>query len=511
MDALARDGFMIHIQAEDGITVSEVNRILVENTPLSMYTEFIHSADTMAGFMGILQNAFSAISAAFALVLFGVAMAVMGHSISGLVEQEWKNLGILKTMGYTGGRLMGLLTIQYGTAMGGGVILGMLLAVPAAGLISRMTVTTTGVLIPVHFPVLPCMGVFSILLLVPMSFCILRLRNIKRIAPMAAIRGEADILSVSETKFFRNGIRSGGLSFHLALRQVLTGRRRYAGACLVAVFLVFFANVITEPKRFHISRGQTSMESDQVVLTEALASDLGADVGDFVTIRGNKGSGEFMVSGIYHCANDMGANLGMSREGYLSIGEDDSRLWCYHYFLEDPSQKQAITEALEHTWGGDVHVHENSWPGLFGIISAMHMLILFLYGVSAAFICVVTGMAGTKILDAEQKDMGIYKSIGCSVRMLRFSFAFRFAIVAAVGAVIGTLAAMGFTDPVVSTVMRLVGISNFASGNTPGSVLLPGSMVILLFFGFAWLLSGRIRSPKGYLYGHTARAKERRT
>ena len=511
MDALARDGFMIHIQAEDGITVSEVNRILVENTPLSMYTEFIHSADTMAGFMGILQNAFSAISAAFALVLFGVAMAVMGHSISGLVEQEWKNLGILKTMGYTGGRLMGLLTIQYGTAMGGGVILGMLLAVPAAGLISRMTVTTTGVLIPVHFPVLPCMGVFSILLLVPMSFCILRLRNIKRIAPMAAIRGEADILSVSETKFFRNGIRSGGLSFHLALRQVLTGRRRYAGACLVAVFLVFFANVITEPKRFHISRGQTSMESDQVVLTEALASDLGADVGDFVTIRGNKGSGEFMVSGIYHCANDMGANLGMSREGYLSIGEDDSRLWCYHYFLEDPSQKQAITEALEHTWGGDVHVHENSWPGLFGIISAMHMLILFLYGVSAAFICVVTGMAGTKILDAEQKDMGIYKSIGCSVRMLRCSFAFRFGIAAGVGAVIGTLAAMGFTDPVVSTVMRLVGISNFASGNTPGSVLLPGSMVILLFFGFAWLLSGRIRSPKGYLYGHTARAKERRT
>ena len=158
MDALAGDGLMIHIQAEDGITVSEINRILVENTSLSMYTEFIHSADTMAGFMGILQNAFSAILAAFALALFGVAMGVMGHSISGLVEQEWKNLGILKTMGYTGGRLTGLLTIQYGAAMGGGVILGMLLAVPAAGLISRMTVTTTGVLIPVNFPVLPCMG-----------------------------------------------------------------------------------------------------------------------------------------------------------------------------------------------------------------------------------------------------------------------------------------------------------------------------------------------------------------
>jgi ABC-type antimicrobial peptide transport system permease subunit len=120
------------------------------------------------------------------------------------------------------------------------------------------------------------------------------------------------------------------------------------------------------------------------------------------------------------------------------------------------------------------------------------MLILFLYGMSAAFICIVTGMTGTKILDAEQKDMGIYKSIGCSVRMLRLSFAFRFGLVAGMGAVIGTLAAMGLTDPIVSSLMRLAGISNFASGNTPGSVLLPGIVMILLFFGFAWLLSGRI-------------------
>ena len=564
MDALARDGGMIHIETDDSMTVSEISRELTENTPLSMYAEFIHSADTIAGFMLILQNAFCAILAAFAAVLLGVAMAVMGHSISGLVEQEWKNLGILKTLGFTGGQLSVQLLIQYGASTGGGIILGMLLSVPAAGMASRMTVTTTGILLPVRFPVLPCAGVFAILLFIPGVFCILRLRRIRGIPPMAAIRGESDTVSVAGTGFFHNGLGAKGLAFHLALRQVLTGMRRYGGACLVAVFLVFFAslagrmngwlgadgkgmmdafnpadldlgvqvlgklpaeemeqmvlsytditdsyllampnvsvngtnytaNVITEPERFHISRGQTSREADQVVLTEALAADLGVDVGDPVTIRGNKGSGEFTVSGIYHCANDMGANLGMSREGYLSIGEDDSRLWCCHYFLEDPSQKAAITQALEQQYGGDVHVHENSWPGLFGIISAMHMVILFLYGMSAVFICIVTGMAGSKILDAEKKDMGIFKSIGCSVRMLRLSFAFRFGLAAGAGAVVGTLAAVAFTDPIVSAVMRMAGISNFASGNTLESILLPGGVVILLFFGFAWLLSGRIR------------------
>lgn len=564
MDALARDGVMIHMETEAGVTASEMNRILIENTPLSMYTESIHSAETIAGFMSILQNAFYAIFAAFALVLFGVAMAVLGHSISGLVEQEWKNLGIMKTIGFTGRALSGQLMAQYIVATGIGVILGMVLAVPLSGMISRMTVTTTGILLPIRFPVLPCLAVFLFLLLVPAGFCGIRLRKIDRISPMEAIRRESGEEPVSGTDVFRFGIRAVGLPFSLALRQVLAGKRRYTGACLVAVLLVFFAslagrmngwlgtdgkgmmdafnpadldlgvqvlgklpaqemeqtvlsytditdsyllampnvsvngtnytaNVITEPERFHISRGQTCIHENEVVLTEVLAADLGAGTGDTVTIRGNKGTGEFIVSGIYHCANDMGANLGMSREAYLSIGEDDSRLWCYHYFLEDPSQKGAITQALEQTYGGDVHVHENSWPGLYGIISAMHMLLLFLYGVSAVFICIVTGMAGARILDAERKDMGIYKSIGCSVGMLRLSFALRFGLVAGVGAIIGTLMAVCFTDPIVSAVMRLAGISNFESGNGIGSILFPGLAVTLLFLGFAWLSSGRIR------------------
>ena len=568
MDALARNGSMIHIETAEGITVSEMNRVLTTDTPLSMYTEFIHSAETIAGFMVVLQNAFSALFAAFAVVLLGAAMAVMGHSISGLVEQEWKNFGILKTIGFTGKQLAGQVMMQYMAAVGSGVVLGMLLAVPVSGQISRLMVTTTGVLLPICFPILPSMGVLTILLLLSAGFCVLCLGRLGRISPMAAIRREAgdqgNLRKHMEYKRRIPAIRAKGLAFHLALRQVLTGRRRYISACLVAAMLVFFAslagringwlgvdgkgmmdafnpadldlgvqvlgklpaqemeqvvlsytditdsymlampsvsvngtnytaNVITEPERFHISAGQTCREKDEVVLTEVLAADLGAEVGELVTVRGNKGSREFRVSGIYHCANDMGANLGMSREGYLSIGEDDSRLWCYHYFLSDTSRKQALTEELEQTYGGDVHVHENSWPGLFGIISAMHLLIFFLYGVSAVFVCIVTGMAGARILDTERKDIGIYKSIGCSVEMLRLSFALRFGLVSAVGAVIGTLAAVCFTDVIVSSVMRLAGISNFASGNTPGSILFPGLTVTFLFLGFAWLLSGRIR------------------
>lgn len=563
MDSLVRDGAMIHIFTDDSSnSVSDISRLLNEKTPISQYTEFIHSEEAILSFMSILQNAFCALLAAFVLILLAAVMAVLGHSIAGMLEQEYKNLGILKTLGFTGNRLIRLTLVQYGLSMAAGILLGMAAAFPAARAVGRMTVTTTGVLLPADLPVLPCLGAFTVILLLLMGFTVLKLRNILSVTPMTAIRGDTADVKWKPGRIFP--MKAKALPLQLAVRQLLSGKRRYASAFLIAVLLVFFAslagrmndwlgpqgkgmmdafnpadldigvqalgeleagelektvrsytditdeyllampsvsvngsnytaNVITEPERFHISKGETSRGADEVVLTEALSSDLGASIGEKVTIRGDMGSGEFTVSGIYHCANDMGANIGMNREGYLTIGQDDPQIWCHHYFLADASVKAAITEALEGTYGGDVHVHENTWPGLFGIISAMHGLIAFMYGLIAVFILIVTVMTGSRILTAEQKDLGIYKAIGCSTRMLRISFSLRFGIAAAIGALAGTILAAMLTDPIVSAVMRFAGISNFSSQPTITNMLIPGLTVTLLFLSLSYLSAGRMK------------------
>lgn len=566
MDALAREGAMIHIQAAEGTVFSaeELNSLLNETTPLSQYAEFVYSAYTIESFMMILQNAFCALAAAFALVLLAAAAVVLGHSISGLIEQDRKNLGILKTAGFTGSQLISIQMAQYLAAVCVGELLGIALASPFAGLLSRLIVTTTGFLIPARLVFLPCAGLFLGVLFLLAGFTAWRLQKVMKITPMDAVRGEETGAGTGPQFGKLPGIRMEGLAFYLALRQLLKGKKRYLGACMVAALLVFSAsltgrmndwlgpdgqgmmdafnpadldlgvqalgelhmeeaeelvrsysgitdsyllampdvsiqgagftaNVITEPERFHISRGRTCLEADEVVLTEAAAADLGVDIGDSVTIRGDMGTGEFTVSGIYHCANDMGANLGMNREGWLSIGQDAPRLWCHHYFLEDPSQKEAITLALEEAYGGDIHVHENSWPGLSGIISAMHLLLMFLYGMTAVFILIVTGMTGSRILNAEQKDLTILRAVGCTSGMLRISFGLRFGLAVLPGVILGTVCAALFTDPLVSSVMRLAGISNFASSLSAGSALFPGIVVVVLFFLSAWTSSGKIR------------------
>lgn len=561
---LARAGAMMHIsmEAQSGLTVSGMNQLLNEKTSLSLYTEFVHSAHAIEGFMIILQNAFCGILAAFALVLLGVAMVVLGHSITGLIEQDYKNLGILKTIGFTGERLICIQIIQYLSAVLAGLLLGMLAAVPLTDVISRGMVTTTGVLIPHDLPALPCFILFVVILILLSGFTVWKSRSILCVAPMGAVRGDHQRFRWKYKKTW--SIKAKGLPFYLAVRQLLSGKKRYLSACLAAVLLVFFAslagsinawlgpqgkgmmdafnpadldigvqamgnlkpeemertvssysditdsyllampsvsaegknytaNVITEPERFHISRGQTCKKKDEIVLTQVAALDLGVSVGDQVTVRGNAGSSKYTVSGIYHCANDMGANMGMSREGYEKIGRDDPQIWCHHYFLSDSSQKAAITKALTSAYGGDVHVHENTWPGLYGIISAMRTLLVFMYGMTAVFVLVVTVLAGSKIFLAEQKDLGIYKSIGCSSSMLRLTFSLRFGLAAFFGSVLGTTLSVLLTDPLVSRVMRLAGISNFASQPSMGSILLPGALVTLLFAGFSYLTSGKIK------------------
>lgn len=51
------------------------------------------------------------------------------------------------------------------------------------------------------------------------------------------------------------------------------------------------ANVITEPNRFHIIKGQTCNAENEIVITEFIASDMGLEIGDTVDVSANLGGG----------------------------------------------------------------------------------------------------------------------------------------------------------------------------------------------------------------------------
>jgi len=267
-------------------------------------------------------------------------------------------------------------------------------------------------------------------------------------------------------------------TYELAMESVILNGTEYT------------ANVLSDTDYFHVLSGKVC-GGNEVLITDTVASEQGLAIGDTVKIAANGRAEEYTVSGIYMCANGMGSNIGLSMEGFSKIGDITGFIWCYHYILEDGSVRDYAMRSLQENYKG-IDVHTNSWSGLDGIVSMMHLLIIMIYLVAALFILTSVALISAKLLSAETSDTAIYKSLGLRGSVLRFSFALRFLLVSAVGAAIGTLVSAAISGKLIGSLFKRFGIGEFSA--VPGilGILLPSVIVTALFFGFALLLSRKI-------------------
>lgn len=255
----------------------------------------------------------------------------------------------------------------------------------------------------------------------------------------------------------------------------------------------YTANVIDKPSWLHILSGDTCFADNQIVITQFVADNLGIGIGDSVIVKHQTRSDTYVVTGIYQCANEMGGNIGMTREGYAKIANVNSYIWCRHYILADVSVSDKIMTYLQKEYPVDLDVHTNSWSGLDGIVNTMHLLTKFMYVVVAIFISVVIGLTSSKMLFAEQRDMAILKSIGFTTLNLRLAFAIRFGIVVVAGAAIGIVLSCILADPVITILVKFFGISKFESTFGFGNSILIPFITSALFVAFAYIFSNRIK------------------
>lgn len=491
-----------------------------------------------------------------------VAIVVLGHSITSAIEQDRHDLAILKTEGCTGAQLRLVQSSQYAVGILSGLMPALLCSAFFSKMLSRMTVTSAGLLMPSGLPWGRCLACLTALFGVFVLWTAVKTGAIARIAPVRILRGEDEL--PSNITRGAAALTPRCLAIRLAVRQIVSGRRRYFGTFIIAILLVFFvssifrmnawlgpkgeglmnafsvadhdlgvqplrevdmgeiedrirayadikgtyevamqsasvngvdvtANVLDKPSWYHILSGHTCEASDEVVLTRTIAEELGARVGSSVTVAHAGHSAVYQVSGIYQCANGMGYNIGMNRDGYAKIGSVNGYIWCRHYVLSDSSRNEEIMEEIQHAYRMEVAVHTNSWSGLDGIVNTLHWLTLFMGVIVTLFVAVAVALTGSRLLAAEQRDMAVYKSIGFPPRRLRAAFAARFGIVVACGSAVGTACSVGLSDRMITGLLRLFGIGEFHIDLSLFDVLLPAVFVTVLFTLFAYAVSRRIR------------------
>lgn len=564
--ALGRRASVFHVFRVENSTLSfgEFQKILNENSDLMAAWGFSYGRDTIMGFMLILHNIFAGFLLVFVFILLVVAMLIIGHSISSSIEQNYVDMGILKAIGYTRNDLRAVRLLQYLLI----ILCGMALGLPVSALvvrkINRLTVTVTGLWIPSDIPIGNSLFALGLILLVIIGFICIKTVKIGKITPIRAIRGGAE--DVYFKSRFIAPIRKGGLSFWLAYRQLISGKKQYISACFVASLLVFFLsltarmeawlgpdgkglmdsfsasrfdlgvecteeemvkeietliearagiadsyqfrmdraaisqieylmNIISEPAYFNLLVGRTCLYPNEIVMTQTVADELNVGIGDTVPVAFGGKELDFIISGIYQCANDMGGNFGISREGYRRFldAEDEELSYYTYYLFRDASRIEEISQSLQETCGDKISVDENDWSGVDSILLVLSVLMVFMYVITIVFVLITVALTGSKILYKEQHDLGIYKSLGYESGKLRFAFALRFAIVSVLGSVLGVLFSVAFTDPLATAMLKMCGISRFTSSLSLFRMVLPAIIVSAMFLFFAYFAAGRVK------------------
>lgn len=563
-NVLARVGDMLHVieSGTSNLSPTDFNMQINTQTSLGSYTEFVYTSSSIYGFMLILQNIFTGFLFAFVAVLIIVSIIIMGHSISNTIELEFKDHGILKTLGYTSKHLKAVQILQYLSGIIGGMIAGLVGSVFFAGTVSELTITSTGMLMSTEFSYLQCIVALLLILVVFSSVIVIKINMISHISPVQIMKGE--ISNIKSAIKIKNTIQKKYLSFTLAMRQLLSEKKRYFGIYIISMLLVFFisvvqrmdawigpngeglmnsfsvadhdlgvepvrdvdmdeieriissyvdieetyelamqsvmvngvnytANVLNNPSWFHILSGKICVKDNEILITEYVAKDLGVKIGDTLTIAHNGKSEAFEISGIYQCANEMGANIGMNREAYSKIADSDSYIWCHHYILSDHTMNDEIMKELQDRYRTDISVHTNSWSGLDGIVSTMNLIILIMYVIVIIFIFIVIFLTGNNLLRAEQRDLAIYKSIGFTSNKIRIAFAFRFGIIVAIGSFIGSVISNVTADSIISFLLKMFGIGELHTEFGFINSIMPAAFVTIIFMAFAFLISHKIK------------------
>lgn len=558
-DVLAKDGVMFHIFKDSASTSGNVKfqEMVMMDTELPFYTEFTYGRDSILSYMLLLQNILCGFLTVFSAILLFICFIVGGKNLSDVIEQDKKNMAVLKTIGLSGSSIRGLYFGIYGIVSVAGIVMGMFLSVPASEALARGMVTSTGMLVRIEFPFYAAfiflIGLISLFIL----FLCWKTDSILRIAPMQAIRES------SGEKLVHTRIRKRFLVLWIAVRELIMHKGKYGSVCAISALLVFFlavvgkmgtwlgtdgeglmnafsvadhdlgvqpfddavpmeeieriinwyspivetyelamesvmingfettANVLNDTGYFHVLEGEVC-DGEGVLITHTIANELELKIGDTVRLGGNGRVESYTVSGIYQCANGMGNNIGMSMAGYSKIGDINGFIWCYHYILKDGSIRDYAMKYLQDSYQG-IDVHTNSWSGLDGIVSLMKGVICVIYLVAAVFIFITVSMSTDKTLRAETGNMAVYKSMGLSDKNLRLSFSVRFLLVVTAGALIGNVAALVCADSIIGKVFRMFGVGQFTSKLSLTGTFLPSVVVILLFFGFVWLFSARLK------------------
>lgn len=228
---------MIHKAQGLDLTCADFQRKLNLDTGIFASAYGTMNIDQSVYYTKILPDTIMDIVLAFAVFLFIIVLIVMSHSIGIEVETDYTTLGILKSQGFTEGKIRLLFILQYMLSQIMGIIVGNIVSIPIERKISRLCQNATGVITHTGFAIGKCLIFTGAILIISIALICIKTIKISKISPVRAISGGHDEIFFDSRMNFP--VTKKALSVSLSLRQFTSQKRRYMGTIFIAAILTF--------------------------------------------------------------------------------------------------------------------------------------------------------------------------------------------------------------------------------------------------------------------------------
>ena len=189
----------------------------------------------------ILPQVLCSVLLIFVFLLLIIVILVLSNSISTSIEMDYVNLGILKSQGITKGKIRLILLLQYLIPTMLGSIIGLFLSIPIVDFFRIVFINSCGLLFPSRVLFAESLGILLFILTVLAAIIFIQSRKVSKISPVRAISGGIETIHFSSIlQVPVLGKSKALLGLRLALRQLTSNIRQYAGTCMILSLLVLY-------------------------------------------------------------------------------------------------------------------------------------------------------------------------------------------------------------------------------------------------------------------------------
>ncbi|MGG7177463.1 ABC transporter permease [Clostridium paraputrificum] len=282
---------------------------LNEETSIEKYGNYFRQ-ESLREYTFTMTDMISAIFMGFIGLLFVIVILVIAQSIKTQIEMDYTYLGVYKSLGFTNIKLIWIFILQYLIIGLVGTVAGLIGGILGVDTIGKILLSNTGLLYKGGIRLLPCLGLFLVIMIVIILVTFIVTRNVTKISAVEAISlGRSPVYFKGRINFYLDRVTALPLSIKLPIKQIVTNIKQYIVLTLVISSLTFFimsifsiGDLLNEE---NISGVFNLVRSDITVYFERdedkeVAEDIIKDVKDMTTV-----TKRFFIRGTYKAVDNM--------------------------------------------------------------------------------------------------------------------------------------------------------------------------------------------------------------